>query len=346
MRILEKIDKKYQEKKPFVAYRKPNTTVLNYMCQDTTNLVRFQSFEDTGFVFAPFDDDEQAYLILSDEVDAEEIKVENYTLPVDDDLPINTADEQKHRALIDKTIAAIKEKNASKIVISRKEELLLENFSMVEVFKKMLTTYKNAYVYVWYHPKVGLWMGATPETLLTVHQHNFETMSLAGTQPYQGTVEVNWGPKEIEEQQMVSDYIKSNLEKTVHEFSFSEVKTVRAGNLLHLKTKITGVLNSKKEIEVLVKLLHPTPAVCGLPKQKSKAFILKEESYSRSFYTGYLGEVNRKENTALYVNLRCFSFKNNIATLYVGGGITKDSNVMQEWLETVAKSKTIKRVLF
>jgi len=112
--------------------------------------------------------------------------------------------------------------------------------------------------------------------------------------------------------------------------------------------------------------LHPTPAVCGLPKDAAKQFILKNENYNREFYTGFLGEINIKtsisrnsnsrnvENNAyaavktvsnLYVNLRCMQISNQEAIIYVGGGITKDSNVEAEWEETVQKALVIKKVL-
>lgn len=112
--------------------------------------------------------------------------------------------------------------------------------------------------------------------------------------------------------------------------------------------------------------MHPTPAVCGLPKDISKAFILKNENYNREFYTGFLGELNIKERKSrnvnrhniendayasvknvsnLYVNLRCMQLVNNHAIVYIGGGITKDSIPEKEWEETVSKSQVIKSIL-
>ena len=113
--------------------------------------------------------------------------------------------------------------------------------------------------------------------------------------------------------------------------------------------------------------MHPTPAVCGYPKQKAKDFILQNETYSRAYYTGFLGELNLKqsktrntnrrnvENNAyatvktysnFYVNLRCMQFKDDKALIYVGGGITKDSVAENEWEETLNKTKTIGNVLY
>ena len=104
----------------------------------------------------------------------------------------------------------------------------------------------------------------------------------------------------------------------------------------------------------------------GFPKAEAKDFILKHENYNREYYTGFLGELNLKQTTTrntnrrnvennaysviktqsnFYVNLRCMQLKDKSANIYVGGGITKDSNPEKEWEETVNKTTTINAVL-
>ncbi|MFD1079733.1 chorismate-binding protein, partial [Longispora fulva] len=133
------------------------------------------------------------------------------------------------------------------------------------------------------------------------------------------------------------------------------------------RTDISGRLAAGENLSEIIKALHPTPAVCGLQKEKAQNFILSEENYDREFYTGFLGELNLqnstsrsvnkrnvenlayrtvKKKTALFVNLRCMKLRENAAYLYVGGGITKDSDPEAEWEETVNKSQTMKKVLF
>ena len=233
-----------------------------------------------------------------------------------------------------------------KIVLSRFEKVELKEYNTLALFGELLKSYKNAFVYCWFHPKVGLWLGATPESLLKVDGQKFETMSLAGTQLYQGSLDVKWNGKENEEQQIVTDFIVDSIKPLVHVIKISKVKTIRAGNILHLMTKISGTLiTDLNSIENLLKALHPTPAICGLPVNSAKKFILKNEHYNRAFYTGYLGELNIKNKSDLYVNLRCMQIKGNESIIYVGGGITNDSIPESEWEETVNKSNTIKNVL-
>ena len=95
----------------------------------------------------------------------------------------------------------------------------------------------------------------------------------------------------------------------------------------------------------LLNTLHPTPAVCGLPKEAAKSFILRNENYDRTFYTGFLGEININLVTDLFVNLRCVEIEEGFAKVYVGGGITEESIPEKEWLETHFKTTTIKSIL-
>src|SRR5699024_8031411 len=131
-----------------------------------------------------------------------------------------------------------------------------------------------------------------------------------------------------------------------------EIQNVRAGNLWHLQNSIRAKIDSHKNLKEILEGLHPTPAVCGMPKDISKRFILKEEGYDREFYTGFLGELNMnsfdrsaKSKTDLFVNLRCMQQLENTIQIYAGGGIVKDSNPESEWQEIINKSRTILDVL-
>jgi isochorismate synthase len=95
----------------------------------------------------------------------------------------------------------------------------------------------------------------------------------------------------------------------------------------------------------LVTALHPTHAVCGLPKNTAQQFILENESYLRTNYSGFLGELNMHNSSQLFVNLRCMQIINNCAEIFVGGGITNESVPEKEFEETVSKSQIMKNIL-
>jgi isochorismate synthase len=316
------------------------------------SLFYVDDFTEKGFVFAPFDNQQKAILFPED---TSEFISEDFSFDTIDfkerEFSTNEVSKEYHIKLVDKTIEEIIYNGLKKVVISRKEALEITDFNLIKIYQKLLQSYKNAFVYVWFHPKVGLWFGATPETLLNIEDNIFKTMSLAGTQVYKDTQNVVWKSKELEEQQLVTDFIESQLEGISSNLKIDKKETIKAGNLLHLSTRVTGTLNENSTLKTLIRALHPTPAVCGLPRENAKQFILENEQYNRSFYTGFLGELNFQKNktvsesSSLFVNLRCMNIIDKKVSIFVGGGITKDSNAKKEWEETVSKSKVMKRVL-
>ncbi|OSY88375.1 hypothetical protein WH52_06335 [Tenacibaculum holothuriorum] len=346
MKIFNNIKEWQKTNKPFVAYKKPNSTIIQSYFQNDDGVNTSDNFEESGFIFAPFDSNESSIIFSNNNSIylEESFKHSDFEF---DATPLyfntNESSKQEHLELVSDGIKAIKKGDFKKVVLSRKETIDLSEINIIEIFQRLIYLYSTAMVYVWHHPKIGTWMGATPETLLQVNNDNFSTMSLAGTQLYKGTVDVDWKSKEIEEQQFVTDYILEKLLPHTTKIISSELRTIKAGNLLHLQTKIEGI--HKGNIKKLINSLHPTPAVCGLPKEISKDFITKNENYHRKFYTGFLGELNVNKTTNLFVNLRCMEIHKNSANLFIGGGITIDSIPEKEWQETVSKTSTMKKVL-
>ncbi|WP_457611176.1 isochorismate synthase [Lutibacter sp.] len=341
----------YRVKRPLVIFRKPNGTTLKAYIQNDDEIHFLDSFNAQGFVFAPFNKNEKKILfpVVKCSVLTSEITT-NKEFKITTDTSINNViynekSKENHLRLVQKGIGFLKENNVKKVVLSRKETVECADFDIENTFKKMLNNYKNAFVYLWYHPNVGLWMGATPERLINVTQNKFNTMALAGTQGYKNSVNVVWKQKEQQEQQFVTDYILNTIKGSVENIKVSEAYTVKAGNLLHIRTDLSGDLRSINLLENLVETLHPTPAVCGLPKKEASKFIFENENYYRAYYAGYLGELNIEKNTHLFVNLRCMQVNNNSATIYIGGGITTGSNPENEWEETVSKAEVMKKVL-
>ena len=346
-----KIQNQLKKRLPFVVYSKPNSEEITGFFQNNETLFKVNDFTEKGFVFASFDG-AKTYLIPESEsellhfsLDKKEIAFSGKELT-----KAGNVAKSDFTTLVANGIQAIKNEQFQKVVLSRTEKVEVEDFDMVDAFKKLVLLYPSAFVYCFYHPKIGNWIGATPEQLLKVTENNFETISLAGTQKDTGSSEILWGEKEKEEQQFVTDYLVSRLKNVAKAVQFTKPYSIKAGSIWHIKTDVSGVLNSDSSLKKVIQLLHPTPAVCGLPKEIAKDFILENEPYDRSFYTGFLGELNcspTKESISsdLFVNLRCMQIKDSQAHLYIGCGITKDSDPEKEWEESVNKSMTMKKVL-
>ena len=261
------------------------------------------------------------------------------------------------------SIEQIKQGNFQKVVLSRTDEAPLEaDFSVMSSFESLCVEYPNAFVCAIYEPRSQqIWLCATPEILVSQDAEGiFKTISLAGTQSAilpDGQIissqDARWSQKEIEEQAFVSRYIIECFKKIrLREYIENGPKTIKAGNLLHLKTEYwvdTKALNYASLPGVMLDLLHPTSAVCGTPKEAAIAWISQAEKHERGFYSGYLGPVNVDHEIHLFVNLRTVKIQKNsdgyAATYYAGCGITEDSDPEKEWMETEMKCQTLQRVL-
>ncbi|HSQ45716.1 MAG TPA: chorismate-binding protein, partial [Lutibacter sp.] len=196
--FFNELERVHQSKLPFVAFRKPDEDLVTAFVQRTQELFELKSYKEAGFVFAPFIAEEKKIFFPFDACDSFSINIRSIDLLDNDEIQaekpkfetVEAPDtlKENHIALVQNSIDFIKNKKAKKIVLSRKETLTIDQLKVVNTFKKMLKAYKNAFVYLWYHPEIGLWMGATPEKLLTVEKGKFTTMALAGTQKYNGTV--------------------------------------------------------------------------------------------------------------------------------------------------------------
>ncbi|WP_159466793.1 chorismate-binding protein [Dyadobacter sp. 3J3] len=278
-------------------------------------------------------------------------------------LLISTLPDQDTKARFERTVelavSAIKQKQFHKVVLSRTKELsFTEHFQPAKAFQKLAKAYAHAFVSLVNLPdQKELWLGASPEALVQqTAEGTFKTMSLAGTQKAKdengdllAKYDIRWGQKEIEEQALVSRYIIECFKKIrLREYLETGPKTVLAGNLYHLRSDFevdTNALNFPELPSVMLRLLHPTSAICGVPKIPSLKFISEIEGYDRSFYSGFLGPVQIEGDSNLFVNLRTVRLKDGIATFYAGAGITEDSIPEREWEETELKCDTLLKVI-
>ncbi|AXG75031.1 isochorismate synthase [Flavobacterium arcticum] len=351
--IFLKIKSHLKEKKPFVVYCKPGLDSVTGIFQKEATQYYLDTFTDVGFVFAPFSGDKKVFIPAKvSDVFTAKISIENLVATKVDEAPaINEEAKANFENLVSKSIKAIKTGVFNKLVTSRTEIVSESEIDIIEVYQRLLHTYPNAFRYCIYTPDTGLWTGATPEQLLKVDNKTLNTVALAGTQLYIEGEEVVWENKEKEEQQIVTDYIMSSLQEYSDTITTTPPYTFRAGNIVHIKTDVTAELKNNNALEDVINKLHPTPAVCGMPKAEAMQFILENEGYNREYYSGYLGEMHHdftagsNNHTNLFVNLRCMKVVDNEAHLYIGCGITKDSNPEKEFFETVNKSMTMRKVI-
>lgn len=262
----------------------------------------------------------------------DELQKLEFTLPKFEGLVYEDESHDTYIHKIEKTIDCIKEKQLKKLVIARKKSMQFKQLSVASILENLKNKFPSAFIYFFLKNET-CWMGAFSETLGIFDKKDsiFETMSLAGTLP----INEEWSTKEIEEQKPVTNYIREILEKYDSAVEQSETFNHISGNIKHLRTDFK-IKVEEHQVSKIFSELHPTPAVCGIPKEECKIYIHQLENFSREYYAGY-SKIETAQKIYSFVNLRCGRFYENRAVLYAGGGITALSNPEKEWQETELK---------
>lgn len=332
----------------FAVYREPYSNDIVIVKQENSHFYKFDKFffRQKGFVLFPFDENQNKPVFIK----ADSIYI-NKKFKFDTRNKCTVVNISKDDYLLKANGFIEKIKSGfRKIVLSRTKSILRDNIDIYQLFMKLELKYKNAFVFLVNHPKSGTWMGATPETLIKANGSNASTVALAGTQYVKDTEGVIWENKEIDEQKAVMDYIEDVLDKNKIKYHSKGPNTkIAARNinktLVHLATEYT--FDVKDKLYHLIKELHPTPAVSGMPKEGSIKFINDNEGYNREYYTGFLGPINivSGNSISLFVNLRSMKVYKDEFLLYLGGGLNSQSIAIKEWEETENKAKTLEEVI-
>lgn len=364
----QRIDGLTRSRFSFAIYRFPWTDECYFVLQTSEKVEILHDITELngkrGFVIAPFQQtEEHPIVMIQPEVTAydwDEIGhsfdhwEEAATLPDckrQPSAPIATLNERerydRYYASFRRFMEPLKEKKFKKLVLSRPAFCPIgENFSPLETFVKACNDYPRMMIYLFHTPVTGTWLGSTPEILLSGCAQNWKTVALAGTLPIENGIEpTEWSEKNKAEQAIVAEYVRNIVKKHGLKMNEKGPYTARAGQLVHLKTDFLFQLKETGHLGNLLKELHPTPAVCGLPKDEAYRFITENEGYDRRYYSGFIGWIDPNGQTDVYVNLRCMEIRSTEAKLYAGGGILPSSEVRSEWEETGEKMKTMRNLL-
>lgn len=348
----------------FVRFRLPGQpnakTYISYLPESFSDLNYLFSNKKKGFVFAPFQTNKETpiWFLTANEIidDGSDLQQqEEFLLQLPDRIQyiqhpeIPSTSKNKYSDSFSKLMQDLETDQIDKVILSKIVSKQRNNETLFELFARLSKTYPQAFTY-FIHLNTGeLWMGASPELLLEQKENEIRTMALAGTQTLanQELANLVWNTKEQKEQAYVADYVGAILQSRVgmNGFEQSETYSVQAGNLAHLRTDFRIQKDVDRTLAFdLIKKLHPTPAVCGIPLEAAKNKIEKTETHRRKYYTGFLGPIH-SDSLSLFVNLRCMQILPEYYALYVGGGITRDSELEKEWLETEAKAQTLLSVI-
>lgn len=318
-----------------------------------------------GFVVAPFAPSaaQPVVVIRPDEVTWADVPHNDGGTPWGIGASVVDADNERLRYGIDfrNFHAQLTQHTFAKIVLARCSQMEADTDAEAQarrLFYRACDMYPRMFVVLVSAPQCGTWLMATPEILLQGSGRQWQTMALAGTMRLDGSRldfdtpgghtsagDICWSEKNMFEQRYVADYIEECIEQLSPDVTAHGPYTTRAGNLVHLRTDFTFSLPPSCPIGRVVSVLHPTPAVCGMPKDDTMQFILANEQTARGYYSGFVGPVGIDGHTNLFVSLRCMRMEGQRLFLYAGGGLLADSREDDEWGETEAKMETMKALL-
>ena len=190
-------------------------------------------------------------------------------------------------------------------------------------------------------------LGATPELLAQVQGARLETMALAGTARPGDLASFTSDAKEIEEHEIVAGFLEQAL-GGFGPVARSPRHIQEAAGLTHFCTRLSvEISGGKVDLNALVKLLHPTPAVGCLPRDE--AALQKLTEYRRQLQAPpfFGAPFGFKSADAFYcvVAIRGLSWSGRDALLPSGCGIVAGSAFDHEWRELQLKRDTVARML-
>lgn len=248
----------------------------------------------------------------------------------------------------------IKQQEAQKVVIARSLAITFdEKPTSTQVLSHVKQQQPESYLFGFEH-EGALFFGASPERLVKVDEGHAYSSCVAGSIRRGATAEEDEqlgaallaDDKNRGEHHYVVEMIQQIFEETCTDVIVPDgPKLLKIRDIQHLFTPVEGVLQNDATILQLVKLLHPTPALGGVPREAAMDIIRSCETMDRGLYAAPIGWLDADGNGEFAVAIRSALLTQQTAYLYAGGGIVADSEPQSEYEETLVKFRPMLRAL-
>lgn len=261
-------------------------------------------------------------------------------------LKMHEVDPEAWKNSVETIVERLKQKEANKVVLARELDLQLDKKVSIERILEQLRIHQSTSYIFSLESGVDCFIGATPERLALLEDQVIKTAGVAGSIPRGKTQEEDDqlgnellnDHKNLVEHHFVVDMIKASMEKVCSTLTIpNQVALLKTKHIQHLYTPIEGKLKENHTLLSIVDLLHPTPALGGLPKEKAKEMIREVETLDRGLYGGPIGWMDYQGNGEFAVAIRSGLIQGDRATLFAGCGVVEDSDAQSEYLETKVK---------
>jgi len=298
---------------------------------------------------------EEIWLIRNQVINSESelIKLSNlkstFDFPIIDDF-LNSLETSNInlKQVINRGIELVENGILEKIVLANRIKIKLKNkLDLVEILKRLKKNQPNTCRYVWKRNSKDILFGASPEKLFSFTKPNLTLEALAGT------ISTNSNPnkllkssKDLKEHNYVIQYLIKSLEASkITNFKKSDIKVNSFGDISHLQTFIFSKVENIFPFELL-KNLHPSPAVCGYPKNEALDWINTLESFPRGNYASPMGWVDGSGNASFLLAIRGARYLEENIEFTAGSGIVSGSVLEKEIDEIKLKFESIVKQIF
>ena len=251
---------------------------------------------------------------------------------------------------VSEALQAIRRGGFRKVVLARTMDVTTaEPLDPVDVVGHLWRRNPRTHVFL-FEPKAGrALLGAAPETVATVRRGLFHATAVAGS--------IARGANGEEQRMLADRLLASEKDRAEHRIAVEDMvvrlerlaRAVRAGaephvltlaRIQHLETEIRARVPQRSVLELL-EALHPTPAVCGLPRDAALEFLRSEEPFDRGWYAGPVGFFDEDGNGVFAPALRTAVAHGRTWRLFAGAGIVEGSQPSLEWEETRMKLEPV-----
>lgn len=248
-------------------------------------------------------------------------------------------------ALVEAALRAIRAGEMEKVVLARRSRVEAgQAFSLASAVMKLRAQADSVTRFAFQRGD-SFFVGATPERLVSLCGERVECDALGGSLPRREGADpatLLASVKDRREHAAVVSGIRSVLSPLCREIAAPAAPAIRSLSAVHhLHTPVVAQLAKPGHVLDLVAALHPTPAVCGLPKEAAARFLAAQEPMSRGWYAAPIGWFDLGGDGCFAVALRSALIRGSEAWLYAGAGIVEGSDPEAEYRETAAKSRAM-----
>jgi menaquinone-specific isochorismate synthase len=248
---------------------------------------------------------------------------------------------------VESSLDAIRAGSVSKVVLARTMDIDLDDtLDPADVVERLQEVNRGSHVFL-FEPVAGAAIvGAAPETVATLRDGVFHATAVAGSirrgatprEQAELAARLLASDKDRAEQRIALDDMVARLETVAHQIRTDpQPHVLTLARIQHLETEIRASVPAGVSVLDLLRLLHPTPAVCGLPRDAAMAFLTAEEPFERGWYAGPVGWFDADGNGVFAPALRTGISTGSGWRLFAGAGIVEGSVPQLEWEETGIK---------